>query len=142
MISANYRTAHALVGDARLVLEALHAQLSASARERGAHAISTAQAVVARARKAKFDAFQKLAAEHVRPIRPERVLAELHRVLPRDAIVVADPGTPCPYVSGLLRSCWSRAATSSPTARTARSATRCPPRWAPGSRGPQRSACR
>jgi acetolactate synthase-1/2/3 large subunit len=35
----------------------------------------------------------------VRPIRPERVLAELHRALPSDAIVVADPGTPCPYVS-------------------------------------------
>ena len=35
----------------------------------------------------------------MRPIRPERVLSELHRVLPRDAIVVADPGTPCPYVS-------------------------------------------
>src|SRR5690606_18163239 len=46
------------------------------------------------------DAFGKLAAESVRPIRPERVLRELHRVLPRDAVVVADPGTPCPYVSG------------------------------------------
>ena len=27
------------------------------------------------------------------------MLAELNRVLPRDAVVVADPGTPCPYVS-------------------------------------------
>ena len=27
------------------------------------------------------------------------MLAELNRVLPHDAIVVADPGTPCPYVS-------------------------------------------
>jgi acetolactate synthase-1/2/3 large subunit len=96
VISANYRTTHALAGDARLVLEALHAQLAARARPRSEGSGSDA---VARARKAKFDAFDKLAAECVRPIRPERVLSELHRALPRDAIVVADPGTPCPYVA-------------------------------------------
>ena len=98
VISANYKTAHALVGDARLVLEALLAQLNAESGKR----VKTdfdGKAVVARARKIKYDAFQKLAAEAVRPIRPERVLAELHRVLPRDAVVVADPGTPCPYVA-------------------------------------------
>jgi len=98
VISANYRTAHALIGDARLVLESMFERVaSASAtrtREKG-----DGKAVVERARKAKFDAFQKLAAETTRPIRPERVLSELHRVLPRDAIVVADPGTPCPYVA-------------------------------------------
>ncbi|HEY0337983.1 MAG TPA: thiamine pyrophosphate-binding protein [Burkholderiales bacterium] len=98
VISANYKTAHALVGDARLVLEALLAQLNAESSKR-VKSDFDGKAVVARARKIKYEAFQKLAAEAVRPIRPERVLAELHRVLPRDAIVVADPGTPCPYVS-------------------------------------------
>jgi acetolactate synthase I/II/III large subunit len=44
-------------------------------------------------------AFQLLAASAARPILPERVLAELNAVLPRDAVVVADPGTPCPYVA-------------------------------------------
>jgi acetolactate synthase I/II/III large subunit len=96
VISANYQTAHALVGDARLVLEALRVQLTAKVKPR---TDGTGRDTVARARKAKFDAFDKLAAEPVRPIRPERVLAELHRVLPRDAVVVADPGTPCPYVA-------------------------------------------
>jgi acetolactate synthase-1/2/3 large subunit len=96
VVSANYRTAHALVGDARLVLEALLACLAPLARPR---TDAAGRDIVARARKAKFDAFDQLAAEPVRPIRPERVLAELHRVLPRDAIVVADPGTPCPYVA-------------------------------------------
>jgi acetolactate synthase-1/2/3 large subunit len=100
VISANYRTAHALVGDARLVLEALLGQLSAGAAATRTASDFDGEAIVARARKAKFDAFQRLASENVRPIRPERVLAELHRVLPADAIVVADPGTPCPYVSG------------------------------------------
>ena len=99
VISANYQTAHAVVGDARLALEALHAFLSANVSRR-TRSDFNGTAVVARARKAKFDAFQKLADEAVRPIRPERVLAELHRVLPKDAIIVADPGTPCPYVSG------------------------------------------
>jgi acetolactate synthase-1/2/3 large subunit len=99
VISANYQTAHAIVGDARLALEGLHTYLAGKADQRKARSSAT-EALVARARKAKFDAFHKLAGEPVRPIRPERVLTELHRVLPRDAIVVADPGTPCPYVSG------------------------------------------
>jgi acetolactate synthase-1/2/3 large subunit len=33
------------------------------------------------------------------PIKPERVVAELNKLLSADAIVVADPGTPCPYFS-------------------------------------------
>ena len=33
------------------------------------------------------------------PIRPERVLATLNKLLPKRAIAVADPGTPCPYFS-------------------------------------------
>jgi acetolactate synthase-1/2/3 large subunit len=33
------------------------------------------------------------------PIRPERVVKTLNRLLPDDAVVCADPGTPCPYFS-------------------------------------------
>jgi acetolactate synthase-1/2/3 large subunit len=32
-------------------------------------------------------------------IRPERIVAELQGLLPDDAILVCDPGTPCPYFS-------------------------------------------
>ena len=32
-------------------------------------------------------------------IRPERFLAELFRLLPDEAVICADPGTPCPYFS-------------------------------------------
>jgi acetolactate synthase-1/2/3 large subunit len=99
VISANYRTTHGLVGDARLVLEALHAHLAANIGKRVRTDVD-AKALVARARKAKFEAFRARVEDGERPIRPERVLAELHKVLPRDSIVVADPGTPCPYVSG------------------------------------------
>lgn len=97
-ISANYPTAHAIVSDARLALDALYAYLCVHVSRRARSDFDGA-ALVARARRAKFDAFRKLAAENSRPIRPERVLAELSAVLPHDAIVVADPGTPCPYVS-------------------------------------------
>ena len=41
----------------------------------------------------------RLALSDERPIRPERVVHELRQALPDDAIVVADPGTPCPYFS-------------------------------------------
>jgi len=50
--------------------------------------------------------FRARAEDGERPIRPERVLAELHRVLPRDSIVVADPGTPCPMSRAITS--WSR----------------------------------
>ncbi|MEZ5420747.1 MAG: thiamine pyrophosphate-binding protein [Vicinamibacterales bacterium] len=54
------------------------------------------KAIVAGARRAKFEAFDALAAADVRPIRPERIVAEMNRVLPHDTVVVADPGTPAP----------------------------------------------
>jgi acetolactate synthase-1/2/3 large subunit len=96
-IAANYDTKHALAGDARLVLDALLAEVRRLA-PRAARGGDGTQAAT-RARDTKFAAFNRLAAEPTRPIRPERVIAELQRVLSRDAVVVADPGTPCPYVS-------------------------------------------
>src|SRR3546814_9771587 len=32
-------------------------------------------------------------------MRPERVVRDLAELLPADSVVVADPGTPCPYFS-------------------------------------------
>ena len=47
----------------------------------------------------KREAFLALARSDETPIRPERVVAALQAALPVDAVVVADPGTPCPYLS-------------------------------------------
>jgi acetolactate synthase-1/2/3 large subunit len=47
----------------------------------------------------KFEAFEALARSDDLPIKPERVVASLGRVLDKEAILVADPGTPCPYFS-------------------------------------------
>lgn len=100
-VAANYHTAHALIGDARLTLEAMFGELRrrGSARASGA---ADGEAIAAAARQAKAAAVQSLVSSDERPIRPERIVATLNRVLPRGAIVVADPGTPCPYLAAYL----------------------------------------
>jgi acetolactate synthase-1/2/3 large subunit len=54
---------------------------------------------VAKAKAEKFAGFNALVSSGDTPIRPERVVAELSQALDEDAVVVADPGTPCPYLS-------------------------------------------
>lgn len=98
----NYDTAVSIVADARLALEAL-----AGAVESRAHASQSGTARAARAWAAKAAQFAPLAASRETPIRPEAVIAALAQTLDDDAIVVADPGTPCPYFSGYYR--WPRA---------------------------------
>jgi acetolactate synthase-1/2/3 large subunit len=95
-IGANYATDAAVVGDARAALEALTAAVGGARRVAAGNG---AAALVAEAREEKFAAFDALAASDARPILPERIIATLHKLLPDDAVVVADPGTPCPYFS-------------------------------------------
>nr|WP_316642692.1 thiamine pyrophosphate-binding protein [uncultured Roseateles sp.] len=97
-IGTNYRTEVALVGDALLALNALNAAVGERMAQRPADAVD-GRALAARARLAKQAFFAPLAASLERPIRPERVIDALNRLLPARAIVVADPGTPCPYLS-------------------------------------------
>ena len=96
-IGAIYQTDVAIAGDARLALEALADAVS------GAGASRNAAGTVAAAKKAKFDAFQALASSDDTPIKPERLVAAVNRVLDPDATVVCDPGTPCPYFSAFYR---------------------------------------
>lgn len=98
VIGANYPVALGMVGDAKLTLAALRDELVAA----GGNARAWGRAAVAAAKREKFAAFRLLAESGVSPIRPERVVAELNRVLPGDAVVVADPGTPCPYFSAFF----------------------------------------
>ncbi len=99
-IGANYRTEIAVCADARLALAALNRVLDARAPGGGQglpkHG-GAARAGIARAQ--KWAAFEKLSRSSETPIRPERLVADLRSVLDDDAIVVADPGTPCPYIS-------------------------------------------
>jgi len=91
-IGVNYPVDVPLVADAKLALAALNEALDSVRRPLDA-------ATVARAKEKKFASFNALAASNDSPIKPERVVAELSNALDADAIVVADPGTPCPYLS-------------------------------------------
>ncbi|MDP6705189.1 MAG: thiamine pyrophosphate-binding protein [Alphaproteobacteria bacterium] len=101
VIGANYETEAAIVADARLALAALGAEIAGRLsetpkRDRG-------RAAVAAAKAEKYAAFDALATSDDTPIRPERLIATLQELLPDDAVIVADPGTPCPYFSGYYK---------------------------------------
>lgn len=102
-IGRNYE-AMRLVGDARLILESLLAELKQvdlSAREK---ARASLQAQI----KKGIDAFRAealdLTASEQSPIRPERLMAELDDALTEDAIVVADASYSSIWVANYLRS--------------------------------------
>jgi acetolactate synthase-1/2/3 large subunit len=97
VIGVNYKADAAVVGDAKLCLEALAQTLVLFRPDLSKRKLGPAE--IAAAKKEKFDAFRALAASNDAPIKPERVIAELQAVLPKDAVIVADPGTPCPYFS-------------------------------------------
>ncbi len=96
VLRANYPTEAAVEGDARLALEALGEALD------GASPGRIDPAFVAAQKRKKFAAFDALAKADAKPIRPERLVSELQAALPPDAVIVADPGTPCPYLSAYL----------------------------------------
>ena len=88
----NYKVDVPLIGDAKLCLAALNDALEGYRREADL-------SLVDRQKRAKFEKFDVLARSDDTPIKPERVVAAISRALPPDAILVADPGTPCPYFS-------------------------------------------
>ena len=92
VIGANYPTEVAIAGDAKLALQGLLDELPMVHRKDGA-------AIVSAAKDRKFSEFRSLAMKDDVPILPERIVAALQEILPRDATVVCDPGTPCPYFS-------------------------------------------
>jgi acetolactate synthase-1/2/3 large subunit len=90
----NYPVDVPIVGDARLALAALNELL-----EKRETDLSWVEA----RKREKFAAFDALAASDEAPIKPERVVAALNGLLDPDAVVVADPGTPCPYFSAFYQ---------------------------------------
>ena len=99
VIGANYKTAVAICADARLALAALVTELRTRNSLPGQDGAARARAAWG----AKLAGFAPLATSGETPIRPERVIATLSRLLDDDAVVVADPGTPCPYFSAHYR---------------------------------------
>ena len=96
VIGAVLPTEVGVVGDLRLSLEALNAEFD---RRGQGDANGAGPAMVADIRRRKFERFAALAQSDEAPIRPERVIATLQKLLPEDATLVSDPGTSCPYLS-------------------------------------------
>jgi acetolactate synthase I/II/III large subunit len=92
VLGANYPVDVGLVGDAKLGLAALNQALAKVKRSLDASAVQ-------KAKDKKFTRFNVLALSNDKPIKPERVVAELAQALDPDTILVADAGTPCPYFS-------------------------------------------
>ncbi len=90
----NYKVDVPIIGDAKLCLAALDELIDGVKRDfKGA----------GEAKRQKFAKFEALASSGETPIKPERVVAELQKTLDEDAILVADPGTPCPYFSAFYQ---------------------------------------
>ncbi|MCV2873513.1 thiamine pyrophosphate-binding protein [Defluviimonas sp. WL0050] len=96
VIGANYPTEVGVVADLRLALAETNRLLDQRPETR---ADFGGAAQVAEIRSRKFDRFRTLAESDAAPVRPERVIATLQRVLPEDAVILSDPGTSCPYFS-------------------------------------------
>ena len=99
---ANYQTDAAIIADAKLALGGLI--LAIEGHDNLPDFDGKARAAVAWA--AKQVEFEPLATSTQMPITPEAVIHHLAAQCDDDAIVVADPGTPCPYVSAHYR--WRR----------------------------------
>jgi acetolactate synthase-1/2/3 large subunit len=97
VIGVNYLTEVAVVGDAGLALAALRDEVARYLEAPPRRPFGRER--VARAKAEKFAAFAELARSDEAPIRPERIVATLQELLPPDALIVADAGTPCPYLS-------------------------------------------
>jgi acetolactate synthase-1/2/3 large subunit len=91
----NYKTEVAVIGDAKLALQAILEELGSAKSV----SVRNGAEVVSGAKTRKFNSFRELARRDDVPILPERIVATLQEILPRDATVVCDPGTPCPYFS-------------------------------------------
>ncbi|MFQ5624863.1 MAG: thiamine pyrophosphate-binding protein, partial [Paracoccaceae bacterium] len=95
VIAANYPTAAAMVCDARAGLRKLNAALADTGRKES----KGGAARVSATRLEKWRDFSALSSNAEKPVKPERVIAALRKLLPDDAVICADPGTPCPYFS-------------------------------------------
>lgn len=99
-VGRNYPTAVGLVGDAKLGLT----DLLAAIRARGGQPRSNPLDHIADAVAAFWEEFHTKAAARTVPIKPQRVIHTLARLLPTDSIVIADAGTPTPFTAAYLRS--------------------------------------
>ena len=100
-IGRNYDVAVGIQADAKLGLTALVEEVGRLGSNGAGDRWDPAE--IERGHAAHMDHISELFLSDESPIRPERLFAELFRALPENAVLIADPGTPCPYVSAYWR---------------------------------------
>ncbi|MCP4237773.1 MAG: thiamine pyrophosphate-binding protein, partial [Aestuariibacter sp.] len=99
VLGVNYPTAVAMAGDALLTLSEFNRVLSTRHINTNHNGLDRVKQAV----DSKFSTFNEIASSTDKPVRPETVIKALQNALDDDAIVCADPGTPCPYFSAFYR---------------------------------------
>ncbi len=97
VLGRGYRLDVALQCDAKLGLAALVEELERSGMTGAGDRVDPH--AIQRDRREHMERVAHLFESADRPIRPERLFGELFAHLPPSSVVIADPGTPCPYVS-------------------------------------------
>jgi acetolactate synthase-1/2/3 large subunit len=100
-IGRNYDVAAGIRADAELGLAALTAELDRIGT--GGTADRWDPNEIERRRTEHMETVADLFESDESPIRPERLMQELFAAMPQQSIVLADPGTPCPYVAAYWR---------------------------------------
>ena len=100
MLGNNYDNHQSVAGDTRLVLEDLYALL----RQRDDQRPESEWVQELNRHRDAFwsSSLNQLESEAV-PIKPQRVIHAVNRRLPESAVVIADAGTPTPYITQFLR---------------------------------------
>jgi len=100
IIGQNYKVDHAIAADAKLGLAAM---VEAAADLLGGKSADKLDPeVISRLRKNCLAAIEEFHSDAA-PIRPERFIAEFSGVMPQDGLIIADPGTPTPYLAAYYR---------------------------------------
>jgi acetolactate synthase-1/2/3 large subunit len=96
-IGNSYPNAAVLLGDARATLEDLHAATRADASSARARSQDRLHRLDAQ-RTQYFDQIAAAARSDAYPMKPQRVIRDIRALLSDDDVIVADPGTPTPYL--------------------------------------------
>ncbi|HUG16290.1 MAG TPA: thiamine pyrophosphate-binding protein [Thermomicrobiales bacterium] len=94
-IGNNYETKVGLFGDARAAIEDLTSALGTMTHD---SATSLRIEEMGASKQRYFDEQAEFMRSDARPIKPQRVISTLKRLLPDNAVLVADPGTPTPFI--------------------------------------------
>ena len=94
-VNKDYRVAHAVIGDAALVLDALIAEVARQKRGGGGNALTALKEEVAAAKTAWLAEWDKQLASDETPINQYRVIRDLMRTVDRNNVIIThDSGSP------------------------------------------------